>query len=36
MQGNSFSADEVVAAGDVLGDGEGALTAVCVEDLGAP
>lgn len=36
MQGEGLSADEVVAGGDVLGDGERLLAAVGVEDLSAP
>jgi hypothetical protein len=36
MQCNRFSADEVVAGSNRLGDGEGALSAVGVEDLCAP
>ena len=36
VQGQDLGADEVVARGDVLGDREGALAAVGVEDLRAP
>ena len=36
MQRNRLGADQVVTARNVLGDGKGALSAVCVEDLGAP
>lgn len=36
VQSQNLRADEVVARGDVLGDREGSLAAVGVEDLGAP
>ena len=36
MQGKSLSTDEVVTRSDALGDGERALPAVGVEDLGSP
>jgi hypothetical protein len=36
VQRKSLSSDEVVARGDVLGDSESSLSAVCVQDLSAP
>jgi hypothetical protein len=36
VQGEGFSADEVVAGSERLGDDKGALSAVGVENLGAP
>jgi len=36
MQRNRLSPDEVIPGSNVLGHGKGALSAVCVEDLGAP
>jgi len=36
MQSNSLSPDQIVSTRNVLGHGEGALSAVCIEDLGAP
>lgn len=36
MKSNGLSTDKVVTSSDVLGDGEGTLAAVGVEDLGSP
>jgi len=36
MQGKDLGANEVVTRSNVLGDSEGALAAVCVENLGSP